>query len=473
MSNKINNDESNWGDKKLNYYSKNKRDKEEDDDFLEEEEEAKKIQMEKLKKLHQAELLESDDESIEEKKEIKKISLYSSDEEDNKTEEIPKVSLVKGKLNKKNLLNSKIPEKIFTQEELSEFSQILKNIKINADELNENILPIEEILKSDDLKVEKTLNYFNSKKDAHMLYVTYMAFYTYYKSLGKINDHHPVIKKMFFLKSILNSDKNKKDKIFDQIDKTLQLIQEKKNLEDPHEETEEDQDDEDDLNEDLELNEENEDLGEDVENYEDDLENLDEDNDVDDINEKDLIDFANDYNEVEMPKKKKNKNDKKKIEKNENLLKQKRNKPESSILDIDFNNVQKEKKNINKENILVKNKIDENLNDFVKDNLDKLNNLKNKKEKIVENNKIRKQEEIVFKNDMGTRLANKNMLKSRGLYRKRKQHQGNSKLHNREKFFKKEKLRKNMVKTYEGKPEVYMGETTGIRRDLIRSTKFK
>jgi hypothetical protein len=29
-----------------------------------------------------------------------------------------------------------------------------------------------------------------------------------------------------------------------------------------------------------------------------------------------------------------------------------------------------------------------------------------------------------------------------------------------------------MIKEYEGKPEVYMGEATGIRRDWVRSTKI-
>ena len=43
---------------------------------------------------------------------------------------------------------------------------------------------------------------------------------------------------------------------------------------------------------------------------------------------------------------------------------------------------------------------------------------------------------------------------------------------NREKFYKKEKERRKMIKEYEGKPEVYMGEATGIRRDLIRSVKM-
>jgi hypothetical protein len=80
--------------------------------------------------------------------------------------------------------------------------------------------------------------------------------------------------------------------------------------------------------------------------------------------------------------------------------------------------------------------------------------------------------EIDNKNKKGIRLVNENILKARGIYRKSKNYQGNAKLVNREKFAKKQKIRKNYVKEYEGKPEVYGGEATGIRRDLIRSTKI-
>jgi U3 small nucleolar RNA-associated protein 3 len=81
-------------------------------------------------------------------------------------------------------------------------------------------------------------------------------------------------------------------------------------------------------------------------------------------------------------------------------------------------------------------------------------------------------EEIKEKERLGQRVANDNLIKSRGLYRKRPKYQGNAKLHNREKFFKKEKVRKNYVKEYTGKPLKYGGELTGIRDDLLRGTKL-
>ena len=86
--------------------------------------------------------------------------------------------------------------------------------------------------------------------------------------------------------------------------------------------------------------------------------------------------------------------------------------------------------------------------------------------------KEKEKKEIENKNDLAVRKANKEVLKARGIYRKRKRYQGNAKLMNRKKFYKKEKLRKNMVKEYVGKPDVYTGEATGIRRDLVRSTKI-
>jgi len=463
-----NNDECDWGSKRTDYYSRNKNNKD-DNDFLEEEEEAKKIQMEKLKKLQEANLLESDDESVEEKKLIKKISLYSSDEEENGEKIVNnKMGLLKksdndnkNKKGKISLLNSvsKISEKTYTNEELSEFSQILKNIKINVDELNENILTIEQVLENEELKLEQTLNYFKLKKQAHLLYITYLNFYLYFKSKGKINDHHPVIKKMYFLKSIINSDKEHKEKIFEKIDKTLELINERNNLED-EENLYGEEDNLDDLDEnDLELNEEEELENDEIEEEEDDF-NLDDEAEDDELNADDILDLNEDF-EDENKKDDKKKNKKRDNEKS--LLKNKRNKPDS-ILDIDFNN---EKNKVNSNNKK------ENVQYFVQENIEKLQSLKEKKEKLSEKAELQNKKEFEEKLDMGVRLANKNMLKARGIYRKRKQYQGNAKVHNREKYLKKQKLRKNMVKEYEGKPDVYIGETTGIRRDLIRSTKIR
>jgi len=77
------------------------------------------------------------------------------------------------------------------------------------------------------------------------------------------------------------------------------------------------------------------------------------------------------------------------------------------------------------------------------------------------------------KNRLGIEKANKELAKGRGLYRKRKLKQGNSKLMNKIKYEKKSKIRKRYVKEFTEAPINYTGQYTGVRRDLVRSVKFK
>lgn len=77
------------------------------------------------------------------------------------------------------------------------------------------------------------------------------------------------------------------------------------------------------------------------------------------------------------------------------------------------------------------------------------------------------------KNRKGIEKANKELAKGRGLYRKRKAKQGNSKLMNKMKFEKKSKIRKRYVKEFTEAPINYTGQSTGVRRDLVRAVKFK
>lgn len=77
------------------------------------------------------------------------------------------------------------------------------------------------------------------------------------------------------------------------------------------------------------------------------------------------------------------------------------------------------------------------------------------------------------KNRKGIEKANKELAKGRGLFRKRKAKQGNSKLMNKMKYEKKSKIRKRYVKEFTEAPINYTGQSTGVRRDLVRSVKFK
>jgi U3 small nucleolar RNA-associated protein 3 len=234
-----------------------------------------------------------------------------------------------------------------------------------------------------------------------------MLYYIFYKNQGKISDHHPVVKKMFYLRSIMQKMKSVDENVFAQVDKILKLIEEKKNLED-----------------------EEEIGGEDIEDGDEDIEDEDED-------------IEEDEEDLEAVQE---------ILKIKNTGSKKNNTPADT-----------ETKFLNKKRT----------QEFIQENTERMKKLVDAKEKKQIKAKEDLIKEIDHKNQTGQRMANEGVLKSRGLYRKRKQYQGNAKLHNREKFFKKEKIRKNFVKEYQGKPEVYGGESTGIRRDLIRSTKFK
>jgi hypothetical protein len=193
--------ENDWGNKKQNYYSKNKRDNE-DSDFLEEEEEAIKIQQNRLKKLKEVKLLDSESEEDYKKNEkgksiIKRVKKYNLDSSDDEGENI----------------NS--------NEETEENSQILMNIKNNLEELNNNLIPTIDFV--NDMKSLK--KYLVAKKDMHILYTVYLLYYLNFKTQKKISDHHPILKKMLFVKGLLNGMKETDEKIFNSLEKVLKLIE--------------------------------------------------------------------------------------------------------------------------------------------------------------------------------------------------------------------------------------------------------
>lgn len=82
--------------------------------------------------------------------------------------------------------------------------------------------------------------------------------------------------------------------------------------------------------------------------------------------------------------------------------------------------------------------------------------------------------EMEKKQKLAIEKSNKDLLKGRGMYRKRKDKQGNAKLMNRHKFEKKDKIRKRYVKEFVEAPlNVATAHGSGIRRDISRSTKLK
>jgi U3 small nucleolar RNA-associated protein 3 len=340
--------DNNWGNKRKDYYQRNRTGKEEDN-YIEEEEEAKKLQQAKLKKMREMNLLDSDEEvennakgNININKEGRYLLDSSSEEE----------------IEENKLKNKKTQLTKLSNEEKEEYTQLLKNIKVHVNEIEENTNPVLEIIQSENLALKNTCEYLKVKKNAHLLYTVYLLYYLYYKNTKKISDHHPVLKKMLMIKNYIQQLQTQNEDVFAEIDKILKLIEANK----------------------IRL--------------EDDMDN---DNDNEDMSE-----------EQDLP--------------DENKL-------------------------LNKKRTAA----NEDLDNFINKNKNKIQKLKGEREKKINKEKEKIKKEVEEKDFLGTRLANKNIIKSRGIYRKRKNYQGNAKLNLREKYYKKEKIRKNLVKEYEGK----------------------
>lgn len=358
-------DENNWGNKKLEYYQKNKQ--ESDSDYIEEENEAIRLQQKKFNKLKQTKILDSESEE---------------EEKEDKTKEIRQPAF-----NLDSSEDEKETKETVAQEEIDD---MIEEAKASLEEISGNLDPIVEILKSESLEIPKTFAYLKQCKDVKTLYTMLLLYYAHCAKINKITKHHPIVKKIHLTKLKVDEMKESDDRIFMHLDKLLKLIETKKIDE---------------------MDEEGEDFDDDMEDYEEE-------------------------EEIEVNKNKKG------------LTSKTQDTAQS----------------------LIGNK---HTRDFIKENEEKFNKLKEEKLKKDNKKKEKLQKEIDNKLEMGQRLANDKVLKSKGITRKRPRGRGNAKLNNRRKFEIKQKERKNMVKEYVGKPEVYGGESTGIRRDLIRSTKIR
>jgi len=425
--------EYDWGTKKMKYYQMNKREdneEENDSDFIEEEKEAIRLQKLRLEKIKKAKLLNEEEESEEE--ENKKTNKKLNNKDNNKKNEIKNEISIKPI----EIDNKKINENIdLLKNCLEEYKMVDDEIKILSDNKK--------------TKVPKTISYLKEYKKINILYSANILFNILATLNNKMTGHHPSIKYSAMFNYLLSKNSEKNEQIQNNIEKILLFLE--KN--DKNEE-------EDDIDEDEKDLAEGDEEGEEIDDV------LDEENEeMEDIEE-----------EIE-DKKKKGKKDNNKIIydkligdpiKKPSFLnkKKKRKKSDKEIIDINNNDsFDKEEDNKNVDN-------DESEDSFIKEQYKSFNKLKKEKELLDIKNKENEKKEIDMKNNFAIRKANKEVLTARGIYRKRKRYQGNAKLMNREKFYKKEKERRRNVKEYVGKPDVYTGEATGIRRDLIRSTKI-
>ena len=444
--------ENDWGTKKMKYYQMNKREdneEENDSDFIEEEKEAIRLQKLRLEKIKKTKLLNEEEEESE-KEENEKINKKINNKDNNKKNEIKNEISIKPI----EIDNKKINENInLLKNCLEEYKMVDDEIKILSD--------------SKKAKVPKTISYLKDYKKINILYSANILFNILATLNNKMTGHHPSIKYSAMFNYLLTKNSEKNEQIQNNIEKILLFLEknDKNNKNDENEEEEDISEDEKDLAEGDEEGEEIDDV-------------LDEENEeMDDINEE-----GEDEEEIENKKKKGNKENKKEDNKNiyDKLIgdpikkpsflnkKKKRKKSDKDIIDIN-NSESFDKEEDNKSNGKDE---DESEDSFINEQYKSFNKLKKEKELLDIKNKENEKKEIDMKNNFAIRKANKEVLTARGIYRKRKRYQGNAKLMNREKFYKKEKERRRNVKEYIGKPDVYTGEATGIRRDLIRSTKI-
>ena len=425
-----------WGTKKQKYYSMNKRENnssESDSDFIEDEKEAIRLQKLRAAKIKKANILNEEEEEISENE--KKIKDKDKKEENELNKDI---SFKTVEIDTKKILEN-IETLKYNLEEIQTADDEIKIFEENK-KLNSNL--------------PKTLEYLKLYKKINVLNSANILFNIISTLNQKMTGHHPSIKNSAIMNFLLNKNSENNEEIQNNIEKILTNLEEKEKNEEENE-----------------LNEEEDEI------YEEEDEINDEEGEELDDNIMDIEENEEEEEEVEKIKNKKDKKNKN----NQLLLKNPLlNKKAEKIKKPSFLSKKKKRDNDdNKEIDIKKNEnFDINSNDeededsFIKDQYKSFNKLNKEKELLDLKKEENEKKEIDMKNDFAIRKANKEVLKARGIYRKRKKYQGNAKLMNREKFYKKEKERRKMIKEYEGKPEVYMGEATGIRRDLVRSTKI-
>ncbi len=425
-----------WGTKKQKYYSMNKRENnssESDSDFIEDEKEAIRLQKLRAAKIKKANILNEEEEEISENE--KKIKDKDKKEENELNKDI---SFKTVEIDTKKILEN-IETLKYNLEEIQTADDEIKIFEENK-KLNSNL--------------PKTLEYLKLYKKINVLNSANILFNIISTLNQKMTGHHPSIKNSAIMNFLLNKNSENNEEIQNNIEKILTNLEEKEKNEEENELNEEEN----------ELNEEEDEINdEEGEELDDNIMDIEENEDEEEEVEK-----------IKSKKDKENKNNKlllnnpllnKKAEKikKPSFLSKKKKRDNDDNKEIDI------KKN---ENFDINSGDEEDEDSFIKEQYKSFNKLNKEKELLDLKKEENEKKEIDMKNDFAIRKANKEVLKARGIYRKRKKYQGNAKLMNREKFYKKEKERRKMVKEYQGKPDVYMGEATGIRRDLIRSTKI-
>ena len=384
-----------WGTKKQKYYSMNKRENnssESDSDFIEDEKEAIRLQKLRAAKIKKANILNEEEEEISENE--KKIKDKDKKEENELNKDI---SFKTVEIDTKKILEN-IETLKYNLEEIQTADDEIKIFEENK-KLNSNL--------------PKTLEYLKLYKKINVLNSANILFNIISTLNQKMTGHHPSIKNSAIMNFLLNKNSENNEEIQNNIEKILTNLEEKEKNEEENE-----------------LNEEEDEI------YEEEDEINDEEGEELDDNIMDIEENEEEEEEVEKIKNKKDKKNKNnKLLLNNPLLNKKAEKiKKPSFLskkkkrDNDDNKEIDIKKN---ENFDINSDDEEDEDSFIKEQYKSFNKLNKEKELLDLKKEENEKKEIDMKNDFAIRKANKEVLKARGIYRKRKRYQGNAKLMNR------------------------------------------
>lgn len=178
---------------------------EDSDNDLEEENEARKIQDKRLKRLIDQGLLDkNDDIDGEEAKEDVDIDKLLENSEDEAATAKSKIS---------DVLKKELASKA------AEVKTVLQEIKDRIDPILGMLTENEEVVSN-----PEAIKYFEAKKALLLSYCGCLAYFIINRRTGRINDYHPVIKKILSLKTIIQ--KLNDTKIFKKIDEYIEKLEE-------------------------------------------------------------------------------------------------------------------------------------------------------------------------------------------------------------------------------------------------------
>ena len=177
---------------------------------------------------------EDDDESIEsmqegdeeiEENEDDEVESNEAEDQDEDEDSDSEAEIYKNNEEEEKVDNNKIVDD-FTpcKDDKEEFTSLLKNIRTNVDEVSKKMNSVlTNFSQTDKAEIKYGVSYLDSKNNFLLIYLTDLVLYSLLKANGKLINNHPIIRRMTFMKTILEKTKVIDLKLKTQIDRLLKL----------------------------------------------------------------------------------------------------------------------------------------------------------------------------------------------------------------------------------------------------------